>query len=158
MSKNLVAYFSASGVTAKLAEKLADLTGADICEIKPKKLYSRADLDWTNKQSRSTIEMSDRSIRPELADGLPDISGYDTVLLGFPIWWGVAPTIVNTFLESVNVSGKKIAVFATSGGSGMGNTVAELKHSAKDAVWLPEKLLRSSDESGIKTWIQSLGL
>ena len=133
MSKKLVAYFSASGRTAKVAEKLANELGADIYEIKPEVKYTKADLNWMNKKSRSSVEMNDKSIRPAIITGDVDISGYDTVCLGFPIWWYVAPTLINTFLEAYDFSGKKIVLFATSGGSGFGNTVAELQPSAPNA-------------------------
>ena len=119
MSKKLVAYFSASGVTKKLAEKLAAAVDADLFEIRPKIPYTKADLNWMDKQSRSTIEMQNPSSRPEIAEGGPDLSGYDTIFVGFPIWWYIAPTIVNTFLESCDLTGKTVVPFATSGGSGM---------------------------------------
>ena len=133
MSKNLVAYFSASGRTAKVAEKLAAELGADIYEIKPEVKYTKADLNWMNKKSRSSVEMNNKSIRPAIITGDVDVSGYDTVCLGFPIWWYVAPTLINTFLEAYDFSGKKIVLFATSGGSGFGNTAAELQPSAPGA-------------------------
>ena len=133
MSKKLVAYFSASGRTAKVAEKLAAELGADIYEIKPEVKYTKADLNWMNKKSRSSVEMNNKSIRPAIIIGDVDVSGYDTVCLGFPIWWYVAPTLINTFLEAYDFSGKKIVLFATSGGSGFGNTVAELQPSAPGA-------------------------
>ena len=133
MSKKLVAYFSAGGRTAKVAEKLAEELGADIYEIKPEVKYTKADLNWMNKKSRSSVEMNDKSIRPAIITGDVDISGYDTVCLGFPIWWYVAPTLINTFLEAYDFGGKKIVLFATSGGSGFGNTVAELQPSAPGA-------------------------
>ena len=133
MSKTLVAYFSASGRTAKVAEKLAAELGADIYEIKPEVKYTKADLNWMNKKSRSSVEMNNKSIRPAIITGDVDVSGYDTVCLGFPIWWYVAPTLINTFLEAYDFSGKKIVLFATSGGSGFGNTVAELQPSAPGA-------------------------
>ena len=126
MSKKLVAYFSASGVTAKLAKTLAAAIGADLFEILPEKPYSAADLDWTNKESRSTIEMNDKSFRPAVANRVENMAEYDAVYVGFPIWWYVAPTIINTFLEQHDLTGKTIVPFATSGGSGMGNTNAEL--------------------------------
>ena len=126
MSKRLVAYFSASGVTAKLAKTLAAAIGADLFEILPEKPYSAADLDWTNKESRSTIEMNDKSFRPAVANRVENMAEYDAVYVGFPIWWYVAPTIINTFLEQHDLTGKTIVPFATSGGSGMGNTNAEL--------------------------------
>ena len=133
MSKKLVAYFSVSGRTAKVAEKLAAELGADLYEIKPEVKYTKADLNWMNKKSRSSVEMNDKSIRPALITGDVDVSDYDTVCLGFPIWWYVAPTLINTFLEAYDFSGKKIVLFATSGGSGFGNTVAELQPSAPGA-------------------------
>ena len=142
MSKTLVAYFSASGVTKKRAEQLAAAAGADIYEIKPEVQYTKADLNWIDKNSRSTIEMKDKSSRPALADKDADIASYDTIFLGFPIWWYVAPTIINTFLESYDFSGKKIVLFATSGGSGFGNTLAELKPSAPNAEIVEGKLIR----------------
>lgn len=129
----LVAYFSASGVTKKAAEKLANELGADLFEIAPKVLYTKADLNWMDKKSRSSVEMSDKTIRPELNDATVDIAKYDEIYIGFPIWWYVAPTIINTFLEKYDFNGKSIKLFATSGGSGFGNTVAELKPSAPGA-------------------------
>ena len=151
MSKTLVAYFSASGVTKKRAEQLAAVTGADIYEIKPEVQYTKADLNWMDKNSRSTIEMKDKSSRPALADKDADIASYDTIFLGFPIWWYVAPTIINTFLESYDFSGKKIVLFATSGGSGFGNTLAELKPSAPNAEIVEGKLIRKlGDEKAIQ--------
>ena len=158
MSKTLVAYFSASGTTAKVAEMLAKAANADIYEIKPAVPYTRADLDWTNKKSRSSVEMSDKSSRPELADKGADIAGYDTVLLGFPIWWYVAPTIINTFLESYDFSGKKIVLFAISGGSGFGKTVESLKGSvSSDAQIIEGKILNGKpSESELRAWVESL--
>ena len=120
ISKTLVAYFSASGVTKKLAQTLADAIGADLFAIEPKVPYTRADLNWMDKQSRSTIEMQNPASRPEIAGTCANIADYDTVFVGFPIWWYVAPTIVNTFLESCDLTGKTVVPFATSGGSGMG--------------------------------------
>lgn len=133
MSDILVAYFSASGVTAKVAKKLADVTGADLFEIVPAALYTRADLDWTDRNSRSSREMRDKSFRPAIAE-TTDTSKYGVIFVGFPIWWYVAPTIVNTFLESCDLQGKTIVPFVTSGGSGMGNTAEELKVSCKGAI------------------------
>lgn len=133
MSKKFVAYFSASGNTARLAKKLAEAAKADLYEIKPAIPYTSADLNWQNKQSRSSIEMSDHSSRPELADKSADIAAYDTVYVGFPVWWYIAPTIINSFLESCDFSGKKIILFATSGGSGFGKAVENLKNSAPNA-------------------------
>lgn len=132
MSK-LVAYFSASGNTASLAKKLADAAGADLYEIKPAVPYTAADLNWQNKQSRSSVEMNDHSSRPAIEPVTADIAAYDTVYIGFPVWWYIAPTIINTFLESADFSGKRIILFATSGGSGFGKAVQNLKISAPDA-------------------------
>ena len=133
MSKKLVAYFSASGNTAKLAKKLAEAAGADLYEIKPAVPYTNADLNWQNKQSRSSVEMNDHSSRPALADTDANIAAYDTVYVGFPVWWYIAPTIINSFLERYDFSGKKIILFATSGGSGFGRAVQNLKGSAPNA-------------------------
>ena len=142
MGKTLVAYFSAGGVTKKRAEELSEAAGADLYEIKPEVPYTKADLNWMDKKSRSSVEMTDKKFRPLLADKEADIASYDTVLLGFPIWWYVAPTIINTFLESYDFSGKKIVLFATSGSSGFGNTVKELEPSAPDAEIIEGKLIR----------------
>lgn len=120
MSKTLIAYFSASGTTAKAAKKLSEAIGADLYEIRPAVPYTEEDLNWMDKKSRSSIEMNDRSFRPELADHDADIAAYDKIFLGFPIWWYVAPTIINSFLESYDFSGKTIILFATSGGSRFG--------------------------------------
>ena len=134
MSKVLVAYFSASGVTAKLAERLASAIGADLHEIKPEKPYTSADLDWRDSNSRSSVEMKDKSFRPTIANSVENMDHYDTVFVAFPIWWYVAPTIINTFLEAYNLDGKKIIPLATSGSSGMGNTNKELAPSCKGAT------------------------
>ncbi|MDO5445105.1 MAG: flavodoxin [Eubacteriales bacterium] len=141
MSNKLVAYFSATGKTAKVAEKLASAIGADIYEIKPEVKYTKADLNWMNKKSRSSVEMNDKSFRPAIITDDVDVSGYDTIYLGFPIWWYVAPTIINTFLEVCDFSGKKIVLFATSGSSGFGNTGAELQPSAPGAEIMEAKVL-----------------
>ena len=147
MSKKLVAYFSASGVTAKVADLLADAVGADIHEIRPKVPYTKADLNWMDKKSRSSIEMADKKIRPEIAESNVRIEDYDVIFLGFPIWWYVAPTIINTFLEKYDFSGKKIVLFATSGGSKFGNTVEELKVSVADNVEIVEGKLLNGRQS-----------
>ncbi len=158
MSKTLIAYFSASGTTARVAKELAGAIEADLYEIKPAVPYTKEDLNWMNKKSRSSVEMSDKSSRPALADQSADIAAYDTVLLGFPIWWYVAPTIINSFLESYDFSGKKIVLFATSGGSGFGQTVAGLKPSvAADTVMIEGKVLngRQTAES-LKAWAKTV--
>lgn len=138
MSKNLVAYFSASGVTKHVAQNLAKAINSDIYEIQPKVKYTEADLNWMDKQSRSTIEMANKSFRPEMIEDNFDISKYDTIFLGFPIWWYVAPTIINTFLERYDLSNKKIILFATSGGSGFGKTVENLRVSVSDSTKIVE--------------------
>lgn len=156
MSKKLVAYFSASGRTAKVAEKLANELSAELYEIKPEVKYTKADLNWMNKKSRSSVEMNDKSFRPAIITGDVDISGYDTVYLGFPIWWYVAPTLINTFLEAYDFSDKKIVLFATSGGSGFGNTVAELQPSAPGADIKETKVLTGMlTESKIEALIEA---
>lgn len=160
MGKKLVAYFSASGVTAKVADMLADVVGADIHEIRPKVPYTKADLNWMDKKSRSTIEMNDKTIRPEIAESNIQIADYDVVFLGFPIWWYVAPTIVNTFLESADFSGKKIILFATSGGSKFGKTVEELKVSVSSDTEIVEGKLLNGKQSiaSIKAWTDTLSI
>lgn len=140
MSKQLVAYFSASG-TARVAKDLANAAGADLYEIKPAVPYTRADLNWQDKNSRSSLEMRDKSSRPALADTGANIADYDTIFVGFPIWWYVAPTIINSFLEAYDFSGKKIVLFATSGGSGFGKAVAGLQPSAPHATIVEGALL-----------------
>ena len=141
MGKKLVAYFSATGKTAKVAEKLATGIGADLYEIKPEVKYEKADLNWMNRKSRSSVEMNDKSSRPAIVTGDVDVSGYDVVYLGFPIWWYVAPTLINTFLEAYDFADKKIVLFATSGSSGFGNTAAELQPSAPGAKIIEAKVL-----------------
>lgn len=158
MAKKLVAYFSASGVTAKVADMLADAIGADIHEISPKVPYTKADLNWMNKKSRSSIEMNDKIIRPEIAESNVRIEDYDVIFLGFPIWWYVAPTIINTFLEKYDFSGKKIILFATSGGSKFGKTVEELKVSVSaDTEIIEGKLLNGRQSiASVKAWTDTL--
>ena len=156
MSKILVAYFSASGVTKKVAEKLAALVNADIHEIKPKVPYTKADLNWMDKKSRSSVEMNDKTFRPEIVKEDLNLSSYDTILLGFPIWWYVAPTIINTFLENYDLSGKRIVLFATSGGSGFGNTIKELKPSVADAEIIEGKILNRASDDQLKDLVASL--
>ena len=156
MSKSLVAYFSASGVTKKAAEMLAKVTNSDLFEIKPTVPYTKADLDWTNKQSRSSVEMQDKRSRPEIAEKLADADKYDTIFLGFPIWWYVAPTIINTFVENCDLSGKTIIPFATSGGSGMGKTVDELKPSCPNAIWKSGKVINGMSEKSLADWAENL--
>lgn len=157
MSKTLVAYFSASGTTQRAADKLAKAAGADLYEIRPAVPYTRADLDWMDKKSRSTLEMKDPSFRPELADKDADIASYDRIFLGFPIWWYVAPAIIHTFLESYDFGGKEIILFATSGGSGFGETVKALSPSCPGAVLREGRLLNGSHSvEELRTWVESL--
>ena len=156
MSKKLVAYFSASGITQNVAEMIAEAADCDIYEITPRVAYTKADLNWMDKKSRSSVEMSDKKIRPELADNAIDISGYDEIILGFPIWWYVAPTIINTFLEAHDFEGKKIVLFATSGGSGFGNTVKELQPSAPDAQIVEGRILNHASKTEITDWVSTL--
>lgn len=134
--KVLVAVFSASGVTKRVGEEIARIAGADFFEIVPKEIYTDDDLNWTNKKSRSSVEMNDTSARPEIAREVSDIASFDKVIIGFPIWWGVAPRIIETFLESYDFSGKTIIPFCTSGGSGVGRSDEELHKNVKgDAKW-----------------------
>ena len=157
MAKILVTYFSASGVTAKVAEKLAKAAKADLFEIKPEVPYSSADLDWTNKKSRSSVEMADKTSRVAMSGKVENMAQYDTVFVGFPIWWGVAPHIVNSFLEAYDFSGKTIHLFATSGGSGMGRSMAELKASAPGAVWGAEKKLSAGiSQADADAWVKEI--
>ncbi|PWJ11915.1 flavodoxin [Ruminococcus flavefaciens] len=146
MSKKLVAYFSAGGNTAALAKKLAAAAGADLFEIEPAVRYTAQDLDWMNKQSRSSVEMSDHSSRPAIAGTKSDLAEYDTVYVGFPIWWYIAPTIINTFLESGDFSGKRIILFATSGGSGFGKAADNLRGSAVGAEIIEGKVNPSDSD------------
>ena len=156
MGRKLVAYFSASGTTRKIAEIIAQVAEADLYEIMPKQPYSKADLNWMDKKSRTSIEMSDKKFRPEISDTDVPVDQYDEIILGFPIWWYVAPTIINTFLEKYDFSGKKIVLFATSGGSGFGNTVSELKPSAPDAEIVEGKVLNKAAKKEIAEWIKSI--
>ena len=160
MARKLVAYFSATGVTAKVAELIADAAGADVYQIQAEVPYTAADLNWMDKNSRSSVEMNDKKIRPAMVKRNLQIEDYDVVFLGFPIWWYVAPTIVNTFLESFDFAGKKIILFATSGGSDFGKTVEELKVSVADDTQIVEgKLLNGKQTlAGISKWISSLKL
>ena len=159
MSRKLVAYFSASGVTAKVAERLAEAISADVFEIRPAVPYTDADLDWRNKESRSSIEMNNLAFRPEVSDRRDNMDEYDTIFVGFPIWWYIAPTIINTFLESYDFSGKTIIPFATSGGSGMGNTNEKLAISCPNAKLLQGKVFsKDAVADDFTAWVDSLNL
>ena len=156
--KTLVAYFSASGETAKLAKTIADVTGGDLFEIRPEQRYTAADLNWNDKKSRSTLEMQDEMSRPAIADRVADMPQYDTVFVGFPIWWYQAPRIIETFLESYDFAGKTVIPFATSGGSGMGKTESILKACCSaETKWLSGKRLASRESAAsVQKWIDSL--
>lgn len=157
MSKKLVAYFSASGVTKKLAETLAKAVEGDIFEIRPEIPYSEADLDWQNPKSRSSVEMKDLSFRPQMAENPRNIDEYDTIFVGFPIWWYIAPTIINTFLESFDSTGKTIVPFATSGSSGMGKTNEKLIDSCKGARLIEGKRWSANaSESELLAWVDEI--
>ena len=156
MGKTLVAYFSAGGVTRAVAERLAAAAGADLFEIRPAVPYTAADLDWTNKNSRSSVEMSNPGSRPEIAQRLEGMDDYDTVFVGFPIWWYVAPSIVCTFLESYDFSGKTLIPFATSGGSGLGKTLEQLKPLCPGALWKEGHMLTGASEQDIKNFLAAL--
>ena len=152
MSKKLVAYFSASGTTKKAAERLAKAAGADLFEIKPTIPYTSADLNWMDKKSRSSVEMNDPDSRPEIAETMPNMADYDTVFIGFPIWWYVAPHIIHTFLESYDFTGKTLVPFATSGGSGMGRTVDELRKLFPNADWKTGKVVNGVSDQALAAW------
>ncbi|MBE8955472.1 MAG: NAD(P)H-dependent oxidoreductase [Quinella sp. 2Q5] len=159
MSK-LVAFFSASGTTRKLANNLAEVLSADVYEIKPAVPYKGPDLNWNDSKSRSSVEMADKTSRPELADKAAPVDKHDTIFIGFPIWWYVAPHIINSFLESYDFSGKTIVLFATSGGSSFGETLKELKPSAADSVkWIEGRVFRGrTDKTALTDWVKSLPL
>lgn len=159
MSRKLVAYFSASGATAKVAETLSEAIGADLYEIEPEVPYTKEDLDWMDKQSRSTIEMNDPASRPAIAGKRDNMDDYDTVFVGFPVWWYVAPTIINTFLESYDLTGKTIIPFATSGGSGMGKTNEKLQPSCPNSKLIEGKVFKkSASKSELAAWVDELKL
>ena len=152
MSKKLVAYFSASGTTKEAAERLAKAAGADLFEIKPAIPYTSADLNWMDKKSRSSVEMNDPDSRPEIVETMPNMADYDTVFIGFPIWWYVAPHIIHTFLESYDFDRKMLVPFATSGGSGMGRTVEELRKLCPNADWKAGKVVNGVSDQALAAW------
>ena len=158
MSKKLIAYFSCSGVTKSVAENLAEVTNGDIYEIMPKEAYTNADLNWMDKSSRSTLESKNNLSRPEIAGKVENMEDYDVIFLGFPIWWYVAPKIINTFLESYDFSGKTIVTFCTSGGSSMGKTLQELKLSClNDTKWIDGKRFsRNTSVEELRNWVDNL--
>lgn len=155
--KILVAYFSATGTTAQAAKKLANATGGDLYAITPAKSYTSADLDWNDKQSRSSVEMNDPKSRPEIKGKKENIADYDVIFIGYPIWWDLAPRIVNTFIESHDLKGKTIIPFATSGGSSLAGSAAALKKAYPSLNWKEGRLLNRADEKNIRAWIDKLG-
>lgn len=159
MSKTLVAYFSATGTTARAAERLAKAIDADLHEIRPKVPYTKKDLDWTDPRSRSTLEMKDKSSRPEIEGRVANMDQYDTIYVGFPIWWYVAPTIINTFLESYDLSGKTVIPFATSSSSGIGQSGTLLANMAGTGDWQEGQRFSSGVSSDdVQSWVNGLGL
>lgn len=153
--KKLIAYFSATGTTEDLAKRLSELSNYDLFEIEPETPYTASDLDWTNKSSRSSLEMEDKNSRPKIKNKIENIDEYDTIFVGFPIWWYIAPTIINTFLEQYNLTGKTIVPFATSGGSNMGKTNDYLKSSCPGAKLVDGKRLgTNSSDKELKDWIE----
>ena len=153
--KTLVAYFSATGVTKGVAEKLAEVAGADLHEIKPEQPYTDADLDWHNKQSRSSVEMADKNSRPAITDKLENMADYDVIYVGFPIWWYTAPTIINTFMESYDLKGKTVIPFATSGGSTIEQACKDLAAAYPDVNWKDGKLLNRATATDLQKWVDS---
>lgn len=157
MSKVLVAYFSASGVTAKAAAKLAKAAGAELFEIVPEQVYTKADLNWQDKNSRSSVEMNDRSSRPAIKSKVKNMEQYDVVFVGFPVWWYREPSIIDTFMESYDFSGKTVVPFCTSGGSGLGSTSSNLQALAKGAKVIEGKRLSfMATEGSLKKWIEEI--
>ena len=155
MKKTLVAYFSASGTTKAVAQQLAEVVGADLHEIKPEQPYTDADLDWNDKQSRSTIEMNDKNSRPAITAKLQNMNDYEVVYVGFPIWWYTCPTIINTFMEAYDFSGKTVIPFATSGGSSIKKACADLKASYPNVDWKEGKLLNRASKDELQEWVES---
>ena len=156
MKKVLVAYFSASGVTKGVAQQLAEVTGGTLHEIKPAVAYTDADLDWRNKQSRSSVEMKDKKSRPAITDKLANMQDYDVIYVGFPIWWYTCPTIINTFMEAYDFKGKTVIPFATSGGSSIKKACEDLKAAYPDVNWKEGKLLNRASKKDIDEWVKKL--
>ena len=155
-SKTLVAYFSATGTTAAVAQTIAQVSGGELYAIEPERAYTPADLNWNDRNSRSSIEMNDRNARPALKAVKENMAEYDIVFIGYPIWWDEAPRVINTFIENHDLSGKKVIPFATSGGSGVGNSVSVLKKTYPDLDWKEGRLLNGSSKSAIQKWVGSL--
>ena len=155
-SKPLVVYFSATGTTAKAARMIAEVTGGTLYEIVPQQAYTSDDLDWNDRQSRSSVEMNNPQARPALKNTKLDVATYDVIFIGYPIWWNQAPRIINTFIESYNLKGKTLVPFATSGGSGISNSVRELKRTYPNLKWQDGKLLNGASQNAIKNWVSHL--
>ena len=156
-SKTLVAYFSATGTTARAAEKVVKITGGELYAITPAQAYTPADLDWNNSQSRSSVEMNDPKSRPALQGKKENIADYDVIFIGYPIWWNLAPRIINTFIESHDLKGKTIIPFATSGSSAITGSAAALKKSYPALNWKEGRLLNRADEKSMRAWLDRLG-
>lgn len=155
MSKVLVSFFSASGVTKKVAEKIENAINCDLFEIEPIEKYTENDLDWTNKESRSTVEMNNKSFRPAIKNKVPDINKYDTIIIGFPVWWYTAPTIINTFIEENNLEGKNVYVFVTSGGSSSDGSFNDLKNTYSNINFISSKRFRGNEsDEDYRNWIK----
>ena len=154
--KVLVAYFSASGVTKGVAQQLAEVAGADLHEIKPEQPYTDADLDWRDKESRSSVEMKDKNSRPAITDKLENMADYDVVFVGFPIWWYTCPTIINTFMEAYDFKGKTVVPFATSGGSTIEKSCEDLKATYPDLTWKDGKLLNKPSKEDLEQFVQTV--
>ena len=155
-SKPLVVYFSATGTTAKAARTIAEITGDTLYEIVPQQVYTADDLDWNDRQSRSSVEMNNPQARPALKGTKPDIATYDVIFIGYPIWWDQAPRIINTFIESHDLKGKTLVPFATSGGSGISNSVKELRKAYSDLEWQDGKLLNGSSRNAVQNWVSDV--
>ena len=154
--KTLVAYFSATGTTENVAKDLADVTGGTIYEIKPEVRYTDADLDWHNRNSRSSLEMIDKNSRPAIIKDLKDAGSYDCIFIGFPVWWYTAPTIINTFIEAYGFEGKTVILFATSGGSTVDKANKDFAAAYPAINWKPGKTLNGASKTSLKTWIEGL--
>ena len=152
--KKAVVYFSATGTTKQVAEQLSQMLHADIYEIQPAEPYTDADLDWRNEQSRSSVEMKDKTSRPAIANKINNLEDYDVIYVGFPIWWYTAPTIINTFIESYQLAGKTLIPFATSGSSSIDHACQDLKKQYPDIVWKEGKLLNNATDDTLKKWLK----
>ena len=156
MNKILIVYFSATGTTEEIAQKLATVTGGELYKIQPEQPYTDVDLDWNNRQSRSSVEMNNPKSRPAIKGRKENIADYDVIFIGYPIWWNLAPTVVNTFIENHNLRGKTVIPFATSGGSTIGNSVATLKKNYPEINWRNGKLLNRANEQSIREWTKDV--